>query len=290
MPRANNFHLPYTLLAVSLTLFIISCTNDIESSTNFPKTNIEDLPPGKLVIQDDGDNPDEGIVVFFGGTDEVSPNKTKTPEEREAFLKKKFKSLLVFHADDTMIVDQPKLATLVLAKNESVQHVKMEVLDETDINDQEISDTAMDIGNKMKAKLISFESSGDEKAMEIEALGESEQSFAGKRDKVIWQWKITPKKKGQQILKLSVQVLEKDGESVTLPAKDIKVNIYARKTNLWSSIAAFLNKKWEFLLTAIMVPLLIAFFTTRMKNKSTKPSDSFAEKDKKSEAPVGKDA
>ncbi len=275
MLQANTRKLFFSCFVAISSILLFSCADDTAESTlvseNVSSITDTKLPPGQFIIDDrEGyTNVSSDPVTPLGNIKTtVTPDNEMSKPDREAFLKKKFKSLLMFHADDTMTVDQPRLATLVLAKNNSLLNIKKEVLDEADVDDKETSDTAMEIGSKMKARLIPFDNSSD-KGVEIEALGEAEQSFTTSRDKIIWQWKVTPKKKGQQILKLSVQIVEKDGEVVNLPAKDITVNIFAKKESYWAMVSDFLERKWEFLITALMVPILIAYFTTRMKNKST---------------------
>ena len=173
-----------------------------------------------------------------------------------------------------MIVNNPRLATLVLGKDQTIDKLKIEVLEESNAKDDKITiDTLMEFGSKMKAKLIPFGDS-KENTFDIEALGDDVQTFRVERNKIIWQWKITPLKAGIQELKLSVQIIEKDGEAVMLPAKNIKVEIYAKNESVIQKLGDFLERKWEFLLTAIMIPIIIAWFTTKLKNKSEKQTTS----------------
>lgn len=232
------------------------------------------LPKGKQVIEDDRPvitTTPPGETVALGSNENTGNGHNSTVEfkgdSRLDFLKKKYKNLLVFHADDTMVVKQPKLATLILGNNESIDKLRFEVLEGTDAESGRIvADTGIDLGSKMRARLISFGSKTDN-SFEIEPLGDAEQSFRKGRDRILWQWKITPLKPGSQTLKLSVQVIEKDGEAISLPAKDIPVEIFAKKEKFLSKVGDFISRKYEWIITVICLPILIAWFTTRMKNK-----------------------
>jgi hypothetical protein len=159
----------------------------------------------------------------------------------------------------------------VLAKDASEEKLKMEVLEESDAKSDKVkTDTTIDLGSKMKARLIPFSSSKTD--FEIEALGDDEQSFKADRKKIIWQWKITPLKAGEHELKLSIQIIEKDGEAVSLPARNIPVVIFAKPESFMSKVGNFFSTKYEWIITAVMVPLIIGFVNLRMRNKSHRHS------------------
>lgn len=267
-------------LCVCVSILIGSCSNKNDDDTSQSKEGItsvlspSDLPPGKTVIDM------QPVVVvrttngeaIKGNNYDGSNSVSSIPEEnRTNFLKKKFSQLLVFHADDTMLVNKPTLATLILSKNENIANLKLEVLEESEAKDENIHvDTSIDFGSKMKARLIPFGSSKTESSFNIEALGDDIQTFRNSRKKILWQWKITPLKPGQQELKLSIQVIEKDGESISLPAKNIPVVIYAKPEKFWVKVGNFITNNFEFIFASMLIPILIAWFTTRMRNKSGK--------------------
>jgi len=240
------------------------------------------LPKGKYVIEEPAKPIDKPIVITpvitpIGGNnprkDEANKgtSTSKPGETKEESLQKKYRSLLVFHADDSMEVNKPKLAVLVLAKNESVEKLKMEVLEEANAQDEKIkTDTTIDLGSKMKARLIPF--GGLENDFKIEPLGDDEQSFKADRKKILWQWKITPLKAGEHELKLTIQIIEKDGEAVSLPARNIPVVIFAREEKFMSKVGNFFSTKYEWIITAVMIPIIIAFLSARVKNRSQKNS------------------
>ena len=278
----NNYRkaFPAFFVLIFSCLSLLSCHSSDSNNTVSPTDDqafIKEspLPKGRQVIDDDvpviaNTQTDQTALGKDGDGANTHGDLSVMPvADRTAFLKKKFKNLLIFHADDTMQVNTPKLATLILSKDETVEKMKLEVLDESNAKDQGIkTDTTMDFGSKMKARLIAFGSNSNENSFAIESLGDEIQSFGTDRNKILWQWKVTPLKPGQQELKLSVQIIEKDGEAVSLPARNIPVIIFAKPESFLSSVGDFISRKYEFLITAIMIPIIIAFVTTRIKNKN----------------------
>lgn len=269
------------LLAIVIIAVFLSRRSKTDSVTTQPDSLSENeiteakLPKGKPVLDEVVRPLEKQIVVTPVSGNNPKNNETvstiKPKETREETLQKKYKNLLVFHVDDTMEVNKPKLAVLVLARNESVENVKLEVLEESGAQNPKMkTDTTMDFGSKMKARLIPFGSSKTD--FEIEALGDDEQSFKADRKKVIWQWKITPLKEGQHELKLSIQIIEKDGEAVSLPARNIPVLIFAKPESFMNKVGNFFSTKYEWIITAVMIPLIIGIVSLRMKGRSHKQS------------------
>lgn len=307
--RINNPAEEYNTVVVRLCLFLIvlisaAChsnqkKNPIKGDSTEVLTETE-LPPGRPALED---APPAVLPVEDGaalGSDTKKPTDiSRLDQLPEETLRKKFKNLLVFHADDTMEVNTPKLATLILSRDESINKLRVEVLDESETTEENIKlDTLMEFGSKMKARLIPFGSSRLESTFNIEALGDDVQSFKTDRKKILWQWKITPLKPGQQELKLSIQIIEKDGETVSLPARNIPVTIFAKPESYLTQAGDFLKNYWQFLITAIMVPLLSAWVANLIKNRpaksrptaSAKLSNSSARKHKPTKTPPGQTA
>jgi hypothetical protein len=269
------------LLITSSFVFLVGCNNNAgksdEAVVNTGSGITEAvLPPGKPVLEDEAKfvaPPENTIQPAHGINDNGSTRSSSNSPAEETKtdrLKKKYKNLLVFHADDTMEVNKPRLATLILGKDETIERLQVQVLEQSEAGDDRIkSDTTMEFGSKMRARLIAFGGSRLENSFEIEALGSEEQSFRADRKKIIWQWKVTPLKPGQHDLKLSIQVIEKDGEAVSLPARNIPVTIFAKEVSFMSKVGNFLENKFEWVITAILIPILIAWFTARMKYKSS---------------------
>jgi hypothetical protein len=305
--RMKAFTNPAPLLALAM-LLLSQCSDDktpvdARKGNKLPEMITEaTLPPGKQVIDDIPLLPVNNTPPVIalgnknnpGNSTKISPAKDNL--DKAGYFSKTFKNLLVFHADDTMEVNKPKLATLILGRNESIDKLKLEVLDESDSNNDHIkSDTGMEFGSKMKARLVPFGGSRLDNSFEIEELGDDIQSFKAERKKILWQWKITPLKPGKHELKLSIQVIEKDGEATSLPARNIPVLIFAKPETFLSKAGDFISRKYEFLITAIMIPVLIAWFTTHLRNKAPSANVRFVEnesaqkKEKEKEQPPAAD-
>ena len=265
------------LLIVMLSTGFQSCSYKTESDSTktTPLTESEitetKLPKGKQVLEEQVKYANKPVDVTAMGSNKPdntkSNSKTEAPKEsRSDKLTKKYKSLLVFHADDSMEVNKPKLAVLVLARDANEEALKLEVLEESNAKDKNVkTDTTVDLGSKMKARLIPF--SGSKVDFEIEPLGDDEQSFKADRKKILWQWKITPLKEGNHELKLSIQIIEKDGEAVSLPARNIPVLIYAKPVDFMSKVGTFFSTKYEWIITAVLIPVIIGIVNIKMRNK-----------------------
>jgi len=269
-----------------ISILLIGCRSDIE--TNIPASNlvnIEEAPlaKGKFILQDEnagGRNFQDTKVASLnkneGNNDEGSSiatvhNKAVSMLPADMF-KRKFKDLLCFHADDTMLIDKAYIATLVLGKNQKFEVVQKDVLETSNATDDKIVfDTSMEIGSKMQARLIDMSSSSD-KGFDIELIGgqgSESQSLNSKRSKVYWQWKLTPLTPGLKELKLSINIVEKDGEVVNIPARNIPVVIYG-KEGLMYKTGQFFKAEGKWIITAIFIPILIAFVTNKLKNREKK--------------------
>jgi hypothetical protein len=267
-------YISFALSVILIFIAVLSYNSKTKSTTSQAVALSENeitetkLPKGRQVINEPVRNVEKQTEVtkISGNNPRSEPATFNTDETRTEKLQKKFKSLLVFHADDTMEVNKPKLAVLVLAKDANEEKMKMEVLEEADAKTDKVkTDTTIELGSKMKARLIPF--SASETDFEIKPLGDDEQSFRGDRKKIIWQWKITPLKPGQHELKLSIQIIEKDGEAVSLPARNIPVVIFAKQESFMSKLGNFFSTKYEWIVSAVMIPLVIAVVNNRIKSK-----------------------
>lgn len=283
-----------------LLLLITGCNN---ASTNTsseaavpPSENISEsaLPPGKMIVDD------EKVVNNTTAANGAANDYNTAPANNDAgnsanadnLLKRRFKNLLVFHADDTMKIKKAYIATLILGKDQVLGTIKEEALESSNASDENIKhDTSVDIGSKMRARLIDM-SGATNKGFDIELLGGEEaatQSITEKRKKAIWNWKLIPQTPGQQELKLAITILEKDGESVTLPTKNIPVLIFAEKESFIDSVGSFFkNDSTKWILSAIIIPIFLAWITSKIKYRhDIKANDNNAPKNQPPNAAAG---
>ena len=266
----------YSRLIPILFILFISCNNDSSTTANSTSDgNISEsvLPKGQYVVQDEtsvkNNTADVGATSGIGDTPKnADPENAANPTNE---LKRRYKNLLVFHAADTMKIKKSYVATLILGKDQLLSDIKAEVLEQSGAkqDDKITKDTTLEIGTRMSAKLTDMSDATD-KGFEIEFLGAGgpEQGISEKHKRAVWQWKLTPKSPGMHDLLLVVSVTE-DGNMVNLPTRKIPVVIFAEKQSFLSQVGDFFNDpnaKW--IVTAILIPILIAWFTTRMKHKS----------------------
>jgi hypothetical protein len=180
-------------------------------------------------------------------------------------LVKKYNSLLVFHADDTMQVNKTYIASLALARNAPLEPIKMKILEISDATDETVLvDTTIQLGKKMRADLKDFSPRND-KSFLIERIGSDEQVLTNSKE-AYWQWNIEPLKAGQHKLKLAIQVVLGDEGEVNLPTKEIPVIIFAQKKTVTAKISNFFSNYWQWIITGIFLPIFIAWLTTRMRH------------------------
>lgn len=283
-----------SLIVLSFFFLFTGCNN--ADNTARPDTsdgNISEttLPKGKYIVEDE--NPVKSTEpepeTISGYNKHAATPHTNTASSQTEDIKRRYKNLLVFHADDTMKIKKAYIATLVLGKDQILGDLKEEVLESSNANDDKIKqDTTMEIGSKMRARLVDM-SGATNKGFDIELIGgddAAEQSITDKRKKAIWQWKLTPLTPGQQELTLAITVIENNGDRVTLPTRNIPVLIFAEKESFLSQVGSFFsdnNSKW--LVTAIVIPIIIAWFTTRMRHRSEMAIRAAADKQRNAASP-----
>ncbi len=243
------------------------------------------LPRGKFIVDDattlTNIPQDPSVLNGVNGQDAAAKNTPSKEQQEDAMLKRRYKNLLVFHADDTMKIKKAYIATLIMSKDQVYGNIKDEVLTSSNSDRQNVKmDSTFEIGTKMRARLIDM-SGATNKGFEIELIGGNEvaeQHISEKYKKAVWNWKLTPLTPGQQNLKLAVTVVAKDDQLVTLPTKDIEVIIFAEPESTMGNIAAFMEKNYQWLLGTLLIPLLMGWFNARMRHRFDKKI--FAERDK----------
>lgn len=265
----------YLIVILPAVLFLTSCSNDSSSTQNGNDNNITvaSLPKGKLIIEDDytaAPNPLNNTGTFNGTNADKGTAPVNNSRQQQLEVNRRYKNLLVFHADDTMKIKKAYIATLVLAKDQLYGDVKDDVLENSHTNADNVkADTTLDIGSTMKARLIDM-SGATNKGFDIELISEegNERNITDRRKKVMWQWKLIPQTEGQQELTLSITVVEKGGNKVTLPVRNIPVIIFAEKESWLSSVGSFFkDESTKWILTGLLIPIFIAWFGARMRHK-----------------------
>jgi hypothetical protein len=262
------------LLFCCVVTTVLACNNTNPAPVNkIDDSTISEanLPKGKYIMDDEENNENkvkiqDGTIKGLNSTDTSTTHNITKPDFD---LKRRYKNLLVFHADDTMKIKKAYIATLILGKDQILADIKEEVLESSNAkNDNIKKDSTLDIGSRMKARLVDM--SGDiNKGFDIELLNEdgAEQNITDKRKKAMWQWKLVPLTPGQQELSLAITVIEKNGDKVTLPTRNIPVVIYAEEESFGSKTMGFLEKNIQWVLASLCIPIFTAWFTSRMRHR-----------------------
>ena len=189
--------------------------------------------------------------------------------DKKSNLVKKFNSLLVFHADDTMEVKKVYTATLALARNAALGPIRVRVLEQSGaLDDSVLVDSTIELGKRVKANLKDL-SPRDEKSFQIDPLGVEEQNLS-KTKESYWQWSIEPLKEGSHRLILSIQVILSDDDKINLPARNIPIMIFSKKVPFITKIGNFFGNYWQWMITAILIPVVIALLNNSFKQRGEK--------------------
>lgn len=179
-------------------------------------------------------------------------------------LVKKFDNLLVFHANDTMNLNETYRATLAVARNAALDPLIQSVLRESEATDNKvIIDSITKLGKRIRANLRDVGPTRD-KSFIIEPFGTDEQNLDKTKERY-WQWNIEPLKEGPHKLRLSVEVILGDGNELNLPARNIPVIIFGKKVSFATKVGNFFSNYWQWIITGIFLPIFIAWLTTRIK-------------------------
>jgi hypothetical protein len=189
----------------------------------------------------------------------------------------KVKNMLVFHINDTMSVDTTYYASLALGKNITLAAIEQEIAEVYQPGAKvSIIDTTITVGLQMSATLED-KSSKDDPYFDIAVLGEgvtnsNVRKYDPRNNSLIWRWKVTPKKPGRQMLILTIAEVDKKGEVRHPEYRQYRVMIFSEKKATSSGLGSFLNKNWQWLVGVIFMPLFVAWFSTRRRNRMAKTS------------------
>lgn len=214
-------------------------------------------------------------------SDEMSSKKKDTSYDTEDVSDapngdKRYENLLLFNIKDTLQVHSIYKATLGLAKGETIEELKRDVLQSSTDNGNNIIDTTLKIASVMRATLK--ESGGTKEYFQISPIGEEEQSIDEVSDnKAFWQWNIEPLKEGKHQLELVVEIVVKS-RHIFLPSRTIPVLIYSQPEGTATKVSNFIGNNWQWIISAVFIPLFITWITIRHKNKQAVDAEKIKQK------------
>jgi hypothetical protein len=165
-----------------------------------------------------------------------------------------------------MVVNKAYKATLALGKNETLKVLKTEAVASTEIDKGKFYvDSTLKVASKMKATLRDINREA-QKNFEIQLMGDAEQEIDSVYNKAFWEWSIVPLKSGQHTLELIVEIVKEGNKKRFLPSKTIPIIIFSKP--LTDNVSSFFAKNWQWMISAVMIPLLIAWLNLRNRNKA----------------------
>ncbi|MBI5857410.1 MAG: hypothetical protein HZB42_07140 [Sphingobacteriales bacterium] len=202
--------------------------------------------------------------------------------DREEY--QRVKNLLEFHTRDTMRVDSTYIATLAMGKDISPAELEAKVSDISEPGGKVmVVDSTQEISFRMSATLEDKATEKDPNFL-IELLGGKSdiRTYDEKKNKMVWQWNVTPLKQGNHELILSISQVDETGLGIGSPeTRHHSITIFSRqrKGSLGKGIGNFIEKYWQWLIGVIGLPLFIAWFTTRRRNAMQNPHAKTAKKE-----------
>ena len=225
--------------------------------------------------------PDTGTHNY--GVDSVDTNKhyfvidsgftmepVITQKEIEQF--KKVKNLLEFHTKDSMKTDSTYIATLAMGKNISPAEMELKIKPMAEPDGKvQVRDTTQEVSLRMSATLEDKASVKNPNFL-IELIGGENniRHYDSNKNKMVWQWNVTPLKAGNYELILSISQLDSLGYVAGSPeTRRHYITIFSEgsKGGFGRSVGGFFEKNWQWLVGAVLVPLLIVCLNIKHRAK-----------------------
>lgn len=169
---------------------------------------------------------------------------------------------IAYSVPEDMKVSKSYSVKVRISKRHKGQNKAVLILgDEDAINNPNYESVATIDDIKVSGEM-SAELRGDVEAFNIVALSTLVQNI-DKETYTEWEWVVTPKKSGQNPLKLVVKVKDINKDIVVF---NRTINV---KKNVPVAFEGFLEKYWQWLMTTIIIPIFI-YFWNRKKRKTKK--------------------
>jgi len=179
-------------------------------------------------------------------------------------------NLLEFLARDTMKTDSTYVATLAIARDISPVELERAIQDVVDPESEVmVQDTTQEVTMQMSA-VLEDRSSPTDPNFHIRLIGSSSnvRTFDPRKGRMIWQWNVTPLKQGHHELLLSISQVDENDRIIGSPeTRRHSIIIFSekKKAGVFRGIGSFFANNWQWLIAAVVLPVFIAWFTTRLK-------------------------
>ena len=253
--------------AVLLALLIAGCNNASESTETTSTDSSARIEVSADTISGTRDIPELDTVSFLP---EGSPDEESTDSKKE--LAKQVKNLLEFFVNDSMKVDTTYIATLAMAKNTSSAELRVNIAHLIDTNSSVIvSDTTQEIKLKMAATLEDKAASQNPN-FDIKRLATESpiRTYDAKKNKMVWQWNVTPLKEGTHELILSISEVDENDKLIGSPETrryHIKIMSEKVRPGFGTQISKFIADYWQWLFGSLLIPIFLIWFSNKNKKE-----------------------
>ena len=246
------------LLLLLFSLALMQGCNNSGNKKNNPSDSITNIPDtGKKYYVIDSTMYAEPVI---------------TQKEIEEF--KKVKNLLEFHTKDSMKTDSTYIATLAMGKDISSKEMEVKLKAITEPGGKvQVRDTTQEISLRMAATLEDKASAQNPNFL-IELIGGENniRAYDTKKNKIVWQWNVTPLKEGNHELILSISQLDSlNYEAGSPETRHHNITIFSerKKGGFGKGVGRFFEKNWQWLIGAVCIPFLIVWLNTRQRTKTS---------------------
>jgi hypothetical protein len=98
-------------------------------------------------------------------------------------------------------------------------------------------------------------------------------TFDATKNKMVWQWNVTPLKEGIHELILSISEVDKNDKLAGSPETrryHIKIMSERSRKNIVKKIAIFIGDYWQWLFGSLLIPIFLIWFSNKNKTKEKK--------------------
>jgi len=162
--------------------------------------------------------------------------------------------------DDTMIIGNTTEINMTISHNVENSTIisEVETFTNNNLHTEEIR-----IAPVMKAKLI------DPAGINFRIIPTtSEEQFLEDNDYTLWTWNVTPLLKGENELKLVVDIII-DNKNKSIQVFEGVIHVYSN-TTIIEIILIFISKNWMYLLSSLIIPFFIFLYKRKHSKKKDK--------------------
>ncbi len=125
----------------------------------------------------------------------------------------------------------------------------------------EVKSTIIPVTETMEVKLVD-PSPGDDKMFEIVPDNDGIQLVEDNESITEWTWNVTPKRSGETKLKVVISIIRDGIKKEKVYSDEVIVKSDIKKSSWY-----FIRTYWEWIMSSLVLPFVIWFYTKRKKKK-----------------------